>query len=211
MNINEIVKFNTMVSDIRVDSLRDCVQKIYSDGVEGEFAECGTWRGGLAALMLDYICKNKDNRKLYIYDTFQGMARPTELDGNALRRFSEYKNDGHFADWCKASLVEVKKTLAQVSNQYSDLCVLIEGKVEETLTIQRNIPSRIALLRLDTDWYESTKKELEVLWPLVSKNGIVIVDDYSDWPGCKKAVDEYLEDIEHKQDFADGSLVITKL
>ena len=57
----------------------------------------------------------------------------------------------------------------------------------------QNLPKKICILRLDTDFYSSTKIELEKLWPLLSKNGILIIDDYGFWQGCKKAVDNYFK------------------
>ena len=206
-----VVRNNTMVSDSRIKSLTKCLEIVDADNIEGDFAECGTWRGGLAALMLHYISTGDVRRKLYIYDTFQGMTKPTEVDGGALKMFGEHANDGEFADWCKAGVDEVKATLAEVDKLFEAKCILVEGKVEDTLNFKANLPYKIALLRLDTDWYQSTKKEFEVLWPLVVTNGIVIVDDYSDWPGCRMAVDEYLKDVRHNRELADGSLVITKL
>jgi hypothetical protein len=66
----------------------------------------------------------------------------------------------------------------------------IEGKVENTIPL--NMPRKIALLRLDTDWYQSTKHELIHLFPLLQRNGVLIIDDYGHWEGARKAVDEYV-------------------
>jgi hypothetical protein len=64
--------------------------------------------------------------------------------------------------------------------------------VEET--IPQHAPEQISVLRLDTDWYSSTKHELMHLFPRLSKNGVLIIDDYGHWAGARKAVDEYFAD-----------------
>lgn len=209
MNISEIVKPNTMCSEKRIQSLQHILPKI--NNLDGHIVECGTWRGGLAALMLQHILDNKLNKLLFIYDTFEGMPEPGDKDHpDALRRYSELK-DGEYSDWCRAGIDVVRDTLRQVTKTYSDHCYLIEGKVEDTL--EHFGPDSIALCRLDTDWYSSTKIEMEVLYPKVVKGGYIIVDDYSDWPGCKMAVDEYLANVEEDYNLSieDGSLVIYKL
>ena len=81
-----------------------------------------------------------------------------------------------------------------MNTENNDNLICIKGEVEKTLKISENLPTKISLLRLDTDWYESTKIELEALFPLLSKNGILIIDDYGYWKGSKKAVDEYFKD-----------------
>ena len=78
------------------------------------------------------------------------------------------------------------------SNKYK----LIKGPVEDTLNVEENLPKKISVLRLDTDFYESTKKELEILYPRLVKNGILIIDDYGHWQGSRKAVDEYFQNDE---------------
>ena len=88
---------------------------------------------------------------------------------------------------------DVKKNYQKNTSKNKNL-ILIKGKVEDTLKIRKNLPKKISILRLDTDFYESTKKELEELYPLLERGGILIIDDYGHWKGCKKAVDEYFKD-----------------
>lgn len=205
----EIVQNNTMCSEKRIQSLQDRLYRI--NNLDGDIVECGTWKGGLAALMLQHIITRKLNKLLFIYDTFEGMPEPGDKDHpDALRRYGELK-DGEYSDWCRAGIDIVRDTLSQVTETYSDHCYLVEGKVEDTLEVFG--PQSIALCRLDTDWYSSTKVEMEVLFPRVVKGGYIIVDDYSDWPGCKLAVDEYLANVEEDYNLSieDGSLVIHKL
>jgi len=225
ININQdvivkIVKPNTMVSRGRIYDLNRLVNETIELAVEGDFVECGVYRGGLSALMLDKILSNQIDKKLWIYDTFQGMSEPTEVDistknENAVDAFNTLKNEiTGYADWCKATINIVESTLNLVSSDYKNYCHLIQGKVEDTLQIIDNLPKRISLMRLDTDWYESTKIELETFYNMLSAGGIIIIDDYRYWQGQKLAVDEFFDKIEKGsydfRDGDDGSLIIKK-
>jgi len=183
----------TMTSMDRVAAVIRAVEHVVRHGVPGDLAECGVWRGGsmmAAALTLQSL--GDTGRTLYLYDTFEGMAAPTDLD----RSF-----DGHEATallreaepgtgiWCNASLEDVQKNL--FSTGYPrDRLVFVKGRVEET--IPARAPRVLSLLRLDTDWYESTSHELAHLYPRLSSGGALIIDDYGHWQGAKAAVDEYL-------------------
>lgn len=205
--IDNIVYTNTMCSKKRVEVLAEAIHYIVDNDVPGDFVECGTWRGGLAALMLHNITMHCLDKKIYIYDTFEGMPEPGENDCNTSKRMYE-ENKG---DWCKAGLDVVQSVLEEIASTYNHYCTFVVGKVEDTLDATH--PNNIALARLDTDWYSSTKKELEVLYPLVVSNGFVLIDDYSDWNGCKQAVDDYLATLDkttYTMQLADGSLVIQK-
>ena len=215
-DINNIVNKNTMVDRHRISELAESLQLIYSKNLSGDIVECGTWRGGLAALVLDFIIKNKIEKKLWIYDTFQGMTEPSTLDGE--KAYNEYQSKKienlDYANWCRATLDIVKSTLCQVDNNFDSYCKFIVGKVEDTLNLNQNIPKEISLLRLDTDWYESTKIELQNLYPRVVEGGVIIIDDYSTWEGSKLATDEYLASL-NQRSFkkilsSNGSLIIYK-
>ena len=213
--IQQIVTPNTMVPQGRITSLDQCMQTVISSNIPGDFVECGTWRGGLAALMLHHIVKNNLETTLYVYDTFEGMPAPSlKDDPRAMEKYNQSK-DGEFSDWCRADMATVKNTLSQVTADVNKYCLLIPGLVEQTLDdFNANSAPSIALCRVDTDWYESTKKEFEVLYPKISPGGYMIVDDYSDWSGCKLAVDEYLATLNadsYETSIAAGSLVIKKL
>ena len=138
----------------------------------------------------------KEDREIYLYDTFAGMSAPTDKDiskfwGKASDIFLTTRTSKDASNWCLSSLDEVKNNLKKTS--YSKARIhYIQGKIEDT--IPKTMPKKIALLRLDTDWYKSTKHELVHLFPKLSKNGILILDDYGDWEGAKKAVDEYIKE-----------------
>jgi hypothetical protein len=126
-----------------------------------------------------------------MYDTFEGMSEPTEMDlsfrgDKADVLLSKTIDNKETSVWCYASLEDVKKNLALTKYAHIEF---VQGKVEDTIPV--TIPISIALLRLDTDWYESTAHELNYLYPLLTKNGVLIIDDYGHWEGARKAVDEY--------------------
>lgn len=142
------------------------------------------------------IANNSLHRTLWLYDTFDGMSAPTSDDVDFLGQTAEtlmQQQDREQATsvWCKSPLDDVRETMQATCYPKSQIRY-IEGKVEETLPF--HAPDQISILRLDTDWYESTKCELEVLFPRLSPGGILIVDDYGHWKGCRKAVDEYFKE-----------------
>jgi hypothetical protein len=164
--------------------------------VGGEVVECGVWRGGssmMAALTL--VGEGDLDRRFWLYDTFEGMPEPGDED------FGLHGEDAHaewqrnqrcsINEWCYAPLEEVIANLL-VTGLRRDQLELVEGKVEDT--IPARVPERIALLRLDTDWYESTYHELFHLFPLLSPGGVLVLDDYGHWGGVRNAVDRYLEE-----------------
>ena len=140
-------------------------------------------------------------RELFLYDTFEGMTPPTERDrhrGLPAKDIAELtKGSAHWSQdmkgewrWCASSLDEVKDNIASIGYPTS-LTRFVKGPVEAT--IPEVAPSEIALLRLDTDWYESTRHEMEHLFPRLVEGGVLIIDDYGHWEGARQAVDEYLK------------------
>ena len=187
-----------------VNTLKACRYVLEND-IEGDFVECGVWRGGngiLAKKVFQYFGSDK---KVWMFDTFEGMTEPTELDVKASTKVSaekeylESQREQH-NEWCFASLDDVKKNCVDSGFKESDFC-FIQGDVCHTLRIPENVPREISILRLDTDWYESTKTELEVLYPNLVNRGVLIIDDYGYWEGSRKAVDEYFSSENYKPFF----------
>jgi O-methyltransferase len=184
----------TMTSVERQIALVQAARHVVRGGVPGCFVECGVWRGGSSMLAaLTFAGEGDAERDLYLYDTFEGMTPPTDDDRTADGTLAQT----HLANtargtgvWCCADLDDVKANLA-TTGYPPDRLHYIQGPVEETIPAQLP-PAPIALLRLDTDWYESTRHELEHLFPLVADGGAIIIDDYGHWEGARKAVDEYL-------------------
>jgi hypothetical protein len=181
----------TMTSPERMYALWSAARYVSAAGLAGDVVECGVWKGGssmLAALAL--LAVGDRTRTLWLYDTFAGMTEPTERDvdhagRDARARFARAEQSG---GWFVAPLDEVRVALARTGYPAERLR-FVAGKVEET--IPREAPERIALLRLDTDWYESTRHELEQLWPRLVPGGVLLIDDYGHWQGARRAVDEF--------------------
>lgn len=198
MEIYEKCKPYTMTSIERAYALFESCKFIDKNQIEGDFVECGVWKGGSAMLIAYTLIKlKKIDRAIYLYDTFEGMTEPSDADYNladkndrAIDVWKRECEDNH-NKWCFASLSEVEENMYSTGYPKEKI-VFVKGKVEDT--IPGNMSSEIALLRLDTDWYESTKHELEHLYPSLNNNGVLIIDDYGHWAGSKKAVDEYFYD-----------------
>jgi len=186
----------TMTSPERIFSLCEAAKYVQENKIEGDIVECGVWKGGSMMAVAETFIKSGDTSKnLYLFDTFEGMPLPTENDvdiagvtAKNLLGLSDKKSDESV--WCRATLDVVKDVLGRTCYP-SEKVHFIKGMVEQT--IPHFIPEKIALLRLDTDWYESTKHEMEHLFPRLSKGGVLIIDDYGHWQGARKAVDEYFE------------------
>lgn len=186
----------SMTSKVRMWALIQSIKYLVMNEVPGDIVETGVFKGGnliLSKKILD-IHSPDSKRTIYGYDTFEGMAKPGENDKdifgeNPIKFWSKNINQNYNA-WCYSSIEEVKKNFTNETSNNSSL-KLIKGKVEQTLLEQENLPEKISLLRLDTDWYESSKIELEILYPRLVKGGVLIIDDYGHWEGVKKSVDEY--------------------
>lgn len=186
------------VSRERFLALYQSILYISKNNIHGDFVECGVFRGGSSMLMS--YCLNYDQKlhkkRLWMYDTFEGMTKPSRYDVNILSQkansFLNYKKKikNKKDIWAYSPLDTVKKNIEKTKLKKSQYC-FVKGAVEQTLKI--NKPDKISLLRLDTDFYSSTKSELEHLYERVSSNGIILIDDYGHWKGCKKAVDNFFK------------------
>lgn len=197
--LSDQVEPHTMTTVERRYALWKAVRHIEEAGVEGDIVECGVWRGGSSMLIGRTLVQTGDeSRQLWLYDTFEGMSLPSEHDvdpqGNRMTDVWD-EHEGQLEDEVFAygpfELVERN----MISTGFpADRVKYVKGMVEDTLPGEA--PGRIAMLRLDTDWYESTKHELECLWPRVVPGGVLIIDDYGHWAGARKAVDEYFAERE---------------
>lgn len=194
----KLVKDFTMTSPERLYGLIEAVKYISKNKIEGDIVECGVWRGGsMMAVANTLLSINDTQRNLYLFDTFDGMSEPDsnkDLDMNqidAQTYLSKHKKSEDDFIWAYAPLDSVKQNLFSTGYPKENIN-FIRGKVEETLPY--NKIKEIAVLRLDTDWYASTKHEMEVLFPLIKKGGVLIIDDYGHWEGAKQAIDEYIQE-----------------
>jgi hypothetical protein len=182
----------TMTSVERIRAAIHAADRIIGQNVDGANVECGVWRGGsMMAMACALLRSGVRDRTLYLYDTFSGMTPPTardvQFDGApAAELLARSARDTHV--WAVAALEDVRRNLTSTGYPLEQMRFVI-GPVEET--IPHIVPEAIAILRLDTDWYESTRHELVHLYPLLRAGGVLIVDDYGHWRGAKEATDEY--------------------
>jgi O-methyltransferase len=197
------VRGYTLTSEERVLATMDAVEYIARNDVPGALVECGVWRGGSVLAMIRTLQRfGVDDRDVYLFDTFEGMTAPSELDVSdyhepAIDTWRRDQDAGkqswdYFFDPSLYTLKSVQDLLLATGYPAARLHFVV-GPVEETLP--GKAPEQIAVLRLDTDWYESTKHELDHLYPLVAAGGVLILDDYGHWDGARRAVDEYFADL----------------
>lgn len=179
---------HTMISIERMFDIWKSIEYVVKAKIPGAIAECGVWQGGsmmLAAYALKHF--GDETRQIQLFDTFEGLPEPDpdiDVDSLGFNAESQWK-----PGWAEASLEQVQANMAKTD--YENVCY-IKGKVEKTLPDDPT--EQYALVRLDTDWYASTKVELETLWPKLAPGGLLLVDDFGQWLGVRKAVEEFFED-----------------
>ena len=201
----------SMTGRIRMSLLIKIIEYLKKQNIDGDIIECGVWKGGNLICAQAYLNHLNLKKNIIGYDTFEGMTEASEYDVQEIQIESKDQNnldsilrkrvaletmsvtDKHTNEgkniWAYSSIEEVKHNIkVKVPNNNIKL---IKGPVEETLLVQDNLPEKISLLRLDTDFYNSTKIELEILFPRLIKGGFLIIDDYGHWKGSRKAVDDY--------------------
>lgn len=195
-SLHDAVAPYTMTSKERVVAIERAVRYVCDHQISGDFVECGVGPGGsVMAMMLTLLEVGDRSRHLWLYDTFEGMPKPGEHDTGrsgtpAIKKYHKRRKDG-VSTWINFSVEQVQKNLATAAYPANQLH-FVKGMVEETLEQQK--PARISLLRLDTDWYDSHRAEMQHLFPLVATGGIILLDDYFRFDGVRKAVDEYTAD-----------------
>jgi hypothetical protein len=191
------VRAYTMTSVERQWALINAVRYAVQARIAGDIVECGVWRGGAAmAAALTLLGEGAGDRRLWLYDTFAGMTEPGPgdrrvSDGSAAAdEWRRHRRADGENDWCRASLEDVRANMESTGYPAGHIRY-VKGPIEMTLRDPTNVPDRIAVLRLDTDWYESTRIELEQLYPRLAPGGVLIIDDYGHWQGARKAVDDF--------------------
>jgi hypothetical protein len=200
--IHEACSPYTMTGPLRMHALYEAVRYVEQAKIDGDIVECGVWRGGsamVAAMAMREL--GSESRQFYLYDTFEGMPAPSDQDvrsdGRTAR--SMWKRQAADSDrgsaWCYAPVEQVRQNLATTGYPQAQIH-FVQGRVEQT--IPQVAPQRIAILRLDTDWYESTWHELVHLYPRLSTGGVLILDDYGAWRGAREATDKYFSQAGHR-------------
>ena len=189
--ILEAVRPYTLTPPDRVAALVGAVDYVIDHDLPGAFTECGLWKGGsLMAVAARLGDRGVTDRELVGFDTFEGMVDPTAEDVD-FRGVAQQPEDEGSQLRVGAGLEDVTANLRSTGYP-PDRMRLVKGDVLQTIPAQA--PERIALLRLDTDWYESTRHELDELWPRLVVGGILIIDDYGHYQGARKATDDFFAD-----------------
>ena len=186
-------------------NIKETVNYIINNNIEGDFVEQGVYAGLQPKLMADaLLSKNIKDRNIWLYDTFAGLPEPTKEDfslvfkeetyEDAITQYNQQKNDDGGSDRCFCSLEDVKK-FVESSGYPTDKLKYIVGDIMDTLKVESNMPEKIAILRLDCDWYLPSKFGLEVMYDRVVDKGVIIFDDYRLWNGQKQATDEFFKSI----------------
>ena len=189
------VGHRTMTSPEAVVTLAASVRYVIARGVPGAVVECGVWRGGsMMAVATTLLQEGRSDVDLYLFDTFEGMSAPTDRDVHvrsgrtAESMLAADRDRDRSLLWARAGRDDVAAALASVGYP-QERTHLVQGRVEQT--VPDHAPEMIAVLRLDTDWYESTRHELVHLYPRLQPGGVLIIDDYGWWRGAAQATDEY--------------------
>ncbi|MET7369854.1 TylF/MycF/NovP-related O-methyltransferase [Streptomyces sp. NPDC005566] len=194
-DIIRAVKPYTMTSPERLNAFVLATRHIVKHDIPGDIVECGVWRGGsMQACAKTLLSLGETGRDLYLFDTYEGMTPPTAEDLRRDGRSAQELLDAQGRDrpiWAVASLEDVQAGFESVPYP-KDRIHYVQGKVEDTVPEQA--PGQISILRLDTDWYASTKHELEHLYSRLVSGGVLLIDDYGYWQGSRQAVDEFLEE-----------------
>ena len=187
----------------------DAVRYILDNNIEGAIVECGVGEGNFESVCITELVQRNLTRDIYMFDTFGGLTVPGVNDYTStetpfykmtneevVEEWNKHVVTDKVNNWCYCSKERVEERLNEFNYDQSKLHYVV-GDVMDTLALPANIPEKIALLRLDTDWYESSKFELQKLYGNVVSGGLIIFDDYHHWMGQKKAVDEFFLEINH--------------
>jgi O-methyltransferase len=195
VQIWEKVKPFTMVPEPAVEFVVEQVLQLIHNNIPGVFVECGVWRGGcsMAMLLAQQAALGRVQRAVYMLDSFQGLPPVTARDGPLAHQWQNGGDPERFLNNCRAIRSDLERTLRDMRFVEDDYKI-VEGWFEHTVPeVAREVePHSIALLRLDGDWYDSTRCCLDSLMPFVSEGGVVVIDDYYAWDGCARAVHDYL-------------------
>lgn len=187
------IRPRTYVTPAMLLAVTRSLDYVKNNAIEGSVVECGVWRGGLLRAMAERLT-GEASRELWGYDTFSATWEAPGADDALLSEPTiSLASSTSFGDASDPLItLSAVNTYVLESGISAARLRLVEGLVQDTLPRAR--PSVISLLHLDTDLYESTRVELEALYPLVSPGGVVIVDDYGKWAGATRAVDDYFND-----------------
>ena len=177
---------HTMIGRKRLQNLRVLTEQVIQDGVPGDFIETGVWRGGACILMRAILAAyGIKGRRVWLADSFSGLPKPDETQYPA-----DQGDEFHTYTDLAVNQEEVEDNFRQY-DLLDEQVVFLKGWFKDTLPTLS--AEKFALLRLDGDMYESTIVALNHLYPRLSINGYIIIDDYHTVPACKKAISDYCQ------------------
>lgn len=183
----------TMVDRTGLLATYDTANEVEKNRIDGCFVECGVARGGCSALMAIVANENKSDRKVWLFDSFEGLPEPSSEDEPTMAKSStERRYNKLYAGSCLGTYDEVNKLLFSTLRLNKNNVLMVKGWFQDTLPRYKDKIGWVSFLRIDADWYESTKCCLEKLYDNVITGGYILIDDYM-LPGCSKAVDEFLQ------------------
>jgi O-methyltransferase len=175
---------DTMIGLKRLENIEYCVRDVIANGVAGDLIETGVWRGGATIFMKAILQSlNINNRIVWVADSFEGLPKPDE------NKYQADKSDRHHM-WKELAIpLETVKYNFEKYGLLDENVKFLKGWFKDTLPTAP--VSKIAVLRLDGDMYESTIDALTHLYPKLEVGGYLIVDDYGGIKACKAAVEDY--------------------
>ena len=204
--INLLIRKSTMYNENTLNFMRNKIKDIITRKIEGDIVECGVWMGGCSAAIAQTLLAHKDERVLHLFDSFDDICEPLPIDGKKLiKQVGGIKNAQGRLRPVKGFYKKRKLSGPGNEKHVHDLLTKIVGYPKEKVKIHKGwfqntmVPcskeiEKIALLFLDCDLYISIKLCLENLYSKLSKGGIIMIDDYNNYSGCKKAVDDFLKE-----------------
>jgi hypothetical protein len=190
-SVLERVRPFTMITTESLMDLAFQVEHVLTQDIPGDFVECGVWRGGASFLMAELLQRaGATDRKVWLFDSFDGLPPPTQIDGPAAIHYTEHTDSPSYFDNCRASLDDVRRAAADLG--VTSHTEFVKGWFDQTLSTARARIGPIALLRIDCDWYDSLRCCSENLYDQVADRGFIVLDDYYTWDGCAIAVHEFL-------------------
>lgn len=175
----------------RIENLFNLCAEVIESELPGEFVEAGVWKGGASALMGTLCDIEAKGRKTFSFDSFQGMSVPNPqfdlLEGEDVPSMC-FQPDAQLRDF---DLTDFKQTCFEIMAVSDKTLNIVPGWVDDTIDEASKCIGQVAILRLDIDFYEPTKRVLEALYHKMPKGGYVICDDYGAWKGARKAIDDF--------------------
>ena len=176
----------TMITYPRLSKLYEKATYLERKKINGSFVECGVCKGGSAGIITS-VAKHNKNRHIWLFDSWQGLPEPSQDD-------ISYRREKGQKGLCLGYEENVKELLFKKLKLSDNNIHLVKGWFNDTIPPHKKDIGKIALLHLDCDWYESVKFCLEELYDNVVKDGFIFIDDYGHWEGCKRAVDEFIQE-----------------